>query len=151
MRRSDVYKFEWLVHRTLLFTLRAHATLRRIHRLPTSVGLAQARPNNLITLHSFSAMTTTNSGISVTVLLSVLCLGLAMMFVGVWYFYSSLVELEAQQQETAQIVQQLKEKVRKQSKQLNELRLQLEMSQQFKVSISFSSSYNRNCTDCIQL
>ena len=63
-------------------------------------------------------MTTTNSGISVTVLLSVLCLGLAMMFVGGWYFQSSLVELkeqqqsslielEAQQQETAQIVQQL--------------------------------------------
>ena len=92
-------------------------------------------------------MTTTNSGISVTVLLSVLCLGLAMMFVGGWYFQSSLVELkeqqqsslvelETQQQETAQIVQQLKEKVRKQSKQLNELRLQLEMSQQFKVSIN---------------
>ena len=70
-------------------------------------------------------MTTTNSGISVTVLLSVLCLGLAMMFVGVWYFQSSLVELEAQQ-ETAQIVQLLKEKVRRQSKQLNELHLQLE-------------------------
>ena len=103
-------------------------------------------------------MTTTNSGISVTVLPSVLCLGLAMMFVGGWYFQSSLVELkeqqqsslvelkeqqqsslvelETQQQETAQIVQQLKEKVRKQSKQLNELRLQLEMSQQFKVSIN---------------
>ena len=92
-------------------------------------------------------MTTTNSGISVAVLLSVLCLGLAMMFVGGWYFQSSLVELkeqqqsslvelETQQQETAQIVQQLKEKVRKQSKQLNELRLQLEMSQQFKVSIN---------------
>ena len=71
-------------------------------------------------------MTTTNSGISVTVLLSVLCLGLAVMFVGVWYFQSSLVELEAQQQETAQIVQLLKEGVRRQSKQLNELHLQLE-------------------------
>ena len=49
----------------------------------------------------------------------------------------------SQQQETAlyiQIVQRLKEKVRKQSKQLNELRLQLEM-RQFKVSI-YSSSYN---------
>ena len=91
-------------------------------------------------------MTATNSGISVTVLLSVLCLGLAMMFVGGWYFQSSLVELKeqqqsslvelkAQQQETAQIVQQLKDKVRKQSKQLNELRLQLEM-RQFKVSIN---------------
>ena len=56
-------------------------------------------------------MTTTNSGVSVTVLLSVLCLGLAMMFVGGWYFQSSLVELKEQQQETAQVVQQLKEKV----------------------------------------
>ena len=94
-------------------------------------------------------MTATNSGVSVTVLLSVLCLGLAMMFVGGWYFQSSLVELKeqqqsslvelkAQQQETAQIVQQLKDKVRKQSEQLNELHLQLEM-RQFKVSISTSS------------
>ena len=38
-------KLEWLVHRILSFTLRARATLRRIHQLPTSVGLAQARPN----------------------------------------------------------------------------------------------------------
>ena len=53
---------------------------------------------------------------------------------------SSLVELKAQQQETAQIVQQLKEKVRRQSKQINELRSQLEM-RQFEVSIN-SSSYN---------
>ena len=85
-------------------------------------------------------MTVANSGVSVTVLLSVLCLGLAMMFVGGWYFQSSLVDLKEQQQETAKVVQQLKEKVRKQSKQLNELRLQLEM-RQFKVSIN-SSSYN---------
>ena len=82
----------------------------------------------------------TNSIVSVTVLLSVLCLGLVMMFVGGWYFQSSLVELKEQQQETAKVVQQLKEKVRKQSKQLNELRLQLEM-RQFKVSINFSG-YN---------
>ena len=77
-------------------------------------------------------MTATNSSISVTVLLSVLCLGLAVIFVGGWYFQSSLVELKeqqqfslvelkAQQQETAQIVQQLKDKVRKQSKQLTKL------------------------------
>ena len=85
-------------------------------------------------------MTTTNSGVSVTVLLSVLCLGIAMMFVGGWYFQSSLVELKAQQQQTAQIVQQLKEKIRKQSKQINELHSQLDM-RQFKVSIN-SSSYN---------
>ena len=100
-------------------------------------------------------MTATNSGISVTVLLSVLCLGLAMIFVGGWYFQSSLielkeqqqsslVELKAQQQETAQIVEQLKDKVRKQSKQLNELRLQLEM-RKFKVSIN-SNNYNSNCS-----
>ena len=86
-------------------------------------------------------MTATNSGVSVTVLLSVLCLGLVMMFVGGWYFQSSLVELKEQQQETAQIVQQLKEKVRKQSKQLNELHLQRLEMRQFKVSIN-SNSYN---------
>ena len=94
-------------------------------------------------------MTATNSGVSVTVLLSVLCLGLAMIFVGGWYFQSSLVELKTKQQsfqslllelkikkqETAQIVQQLKEKVRKQNKQLNELYLQLEM-RQFEVRIN---------------
>jgi len=99
-------------------------------------------------------MTTTNSGVSVTVLLSVLCLGLAMMFVGGWYFQSSLaelkvqqqefqtslLELKAQKQETAQRVQQLREKVRKQSKLINKLYSQLEM-RQFKVSIN-SSSYN---------
>ena len=92
-------------------------------------------------------MTTNNSGVSVTVLLSVLCLGITMMFVGGWYFKSSLddlktqqqefeislFELKAQKQETAQIMQQLKEKVRKQSKQINELCSQLEM-RQFKVS-----------------
>ena len=39
-------KLEWLVRHILLFTLRAHATLRRKHALPTSVGLAQAHPNN---------------------------------------------------------------------------------------------------------
>ena len=74
-------------------------------------------------------MTITNSGVSVTVLLSMLCQGLAMMFVGGWYFQFSLVEMKAQQQETAQIVHQLKEKVRKQSKQLNELHSQLKMKQ----------------------
>ena len=46
------------------------------------------------------------SSINIT---SVLCLGLAMVFVGGWYFQSSLIELQAQQ-ETTQIVQQLKEK-----------------------------------------
>jgi len=85
-------------------------------------------------------MTTTNSGINVTVLLSVLCLGLAVMFVGGWYFQSSLLELKAQQQETVQIVKQFKEKIRKQSKLINELLSQLEM-RQFKVSIN-SSNYN---------
>ena len=88
-------------------------------------------------------MTATNSGVSVSLLLSVLYLGLAVIFVGGWYFQSSLLQLKAQQQETAQIVQQLKDKVRKQSKQLNELHLQLEM-RQLKVSIN-SNSYNSNC------
>ena len=80
-------------------------------------------------------MTATNSSISVTVLLSVLSLGLAMMFMGGWYFQSSLDEPKAQQQETAQIVQQLKETVRKQSRQLNKLRLLLDYRvRQFKVA-----------------
>ena len=58
-----------------------------------------------------------------------------MMFVVGWYFQSSLVELKGQQQEAAQIVQQLKEKVRKQSKQLNKLRLLLDYQvRQFKVA-----------------
>ena len=38
-------KLEWLVHCILSFILRARATLRRKHALPTSVGLAQAHPN----------------------------------------------------------------------------------------------------------
>ena len=76
-----------------------------------------------------------NSSVSVTILLSVLGLGLTMIFVGGWYFQSALVELKAQQEKINQVVQQLKEKVRKQSKQLNELHLQLEM-RQFKVSIN---------------
>ena len=88
-------------------------------------------------------MTSTNSGVSVTVLLSVLCLGIAIMFVGGCYFQFSLVELKEQQEKTNQIVQQLKEKVRKQSKQLNELHLQLEM-RQFKVSINPSSYVQYN-------
>ena len=54
--------------------------------------------------------TSITNNISVALLLSVLCLGLAMMFVGGWYFQSSLVELQVQQQETTQIVQQLKKK-----------------------------------------
>ena len=81
-------------------------------------------------------MITTNSGIRVTVLLFMLCLVLAVMFVGGWYFQSSLVEMKAQQQETLYLVQQLKEKVRKQSKQFNKLSpllIDLEV-RQFKVA-----------------
>ena len=81
-------------------------------------------------------MTATNNGVSVTVLLSVLCLVLAMIFVGGWYFQSSLVEQKKQQQETATVAHQLKEKVKRQNKQLIELRLQLEM-RQFTVSINY--------------
>ena len=72
-------------------------------------------------------MTTANSCINVAMLPSVLCLGLAMMFIGGWYFQSSLVELKAQQQETVKIVQLLKEKLKRQNKQLVELQLQLEL------------------------
>ena len=71
-------------------------------------------------------MTATNSSISVSLLLSVLCLGLVVIFVGGWYFQSSLVDLKAEQQETAKVMQQLKEKMRRQNKQLSELQLQLE-------------------------
>ena len=67
-------------------------------------------------------MTATNSSISVSLLLSLLCLGLAVIFVGGWYFQSSLVDLRAEQQETAKVMQQFKEKV---EKQLTELQLQL--------------------------
>ena len=71
-------------------------------------------------------MTATNSSISVSFLLSVLCLALAVIFVGGWYFQSSLVDLKAKQQETTNVVQQLKEKVKRQNKQLIELQSQLE-------------------------
>ena len=85
-------------------------------------------------------MTATNSSISNSLLLLVLCLGLAVIFVGSWYFQSSLVELKEQQQfslvemkteqqETAKVVQQLKEKVKRQNKQLIELQLQLKTSE----------------------
>ena len=63
-------------------------------------------------------MTTTNSSISGTILLSVLCLGLTILFMGGWYFQTSLGELKTQQENTAKILEQLKEKV---SKQLNQL------------------------------
>ena len=68
-----------------------------------------------------------NGGVSVTVLLSVLCLGLVMIVVGGWYFQSSLVELKVEQQETAQIMHQLKEKVKRQNKEITEQQLQLQL------------------------
>ena len=68
-------------------------------------------------------MTATNSSISVSLLLSMLCLGLAVIFVGGWYFQSLLVELKAEQQETAEVVQQLKDNVKR---LFIELQLQLE-------------------------
>ena len=68
-------------------------------------------------------MTATNSSISINILLSVLCLGLAVVFVGGWYFQSLLVELKTEQQETAEIVQQLKDNVKR---LFIELQLQLE-------------------------
>ena len=66
------------------------------------------------------------TAVSFSVLLSVTCLGLAMVFVGGWYFQSSLIELKAQQQETVKVVQLLKERLKKQNKQLIVLQLQLE-------------------------
>ena len=61
-----------------------------------------------------------NSGVSVTVVLvSIICVGLAVMFVGGWYFQSSLVELKVQQQ-------QLEGVVDSQNKQIAELQLQLQ-------------------------
>ena len=68
-------------------------------------------------------MTATNSSISISLLLSMLCLGLAVIFVGGWYFQSSLVDLKVEQQETAKVMQQFKEKM---ERQLIELHLQLE-------------------------
>ena len=78
-----------------------------------------------------------NNGVSATLLLSVLCLGLVIMVVGGWYFQSSLVELkvqqqsslgefEVQQQETPQIMHHLKEEVKRQNKQIMELQLELQ-------------------------
>ena len=90
-------------------------------------------------------MTATNSGISVSLLLSVLCLGLAVICIGGWYFQSSLVELKAQQQETVIVVQQLREKVKRQNKQLIELRLRLE------VSLTLYSYYIWLNTICIDI
>ena len=63
-------------------------------------------------------MITTKGSISGTILLSMLCLGLAMVFMGGWYFQTSLGELKTHQENTAKILEQLKEKV---SKQLNKL------------------------------
>ena len=71
-------------------------------------------------------MTTSNSSVSISVLLSVIYLGLAVMFVGGWYFQSSLVELKTQQEETIRTVQQLKGKVKRQNQQLIDLHLQFE-------------------------
>ena len=79
---------------------------------------------------------TMNSGVSVIVLISILCVGLAMMLVGGWYFQSSLVELKAQQQadryfqsalvELKTQIQQLKETEERQNKQIIKLQLQLQ-------------------------
>ena len=45
--RRSYTKLEWLFYRIFLFTLRAQRDGRSYTRLPTSVGLAQARPNKL--------------------------------------------------------------------------------------------------------
>ena len=84
-------------------------------------------------------MTTANSaGVSFTVLLLALCLGIALTLMGGWYFQSSLVEVKEQQQEfqlvvvelkaqrkeTAKTVQQLRETIRTQGILLAEVQLQ---------------------------
>ena len=85
---------------------------------------------------------TTNSGVTVSVILlsSILCVGLTLVFVGGWYFQSSLVELKAQQQadwyfqfelktqqqENAKLLQQLKDTAESQNKQILELQFQLQ-------------------------
>ena len=66
-------------------------------------------------------MTATNSSISGTVLLSMLCLGLAMVFMGGWYFQTLLGELKTQQENTANVLEQLKEKASKQLSKLSPL------------------------------
>ena len=65
-------------------------------------------------------MTATNSGLN---WLSLLCLGIV--FVGGWYFQSSLVEFTIKIEVQAEIIQQLKETVNEQNKQLNLLQLQI--------------------------
>lgn len=92
-------------------------------------------------------MTDTNNGFNVGLLLSILCLG--MLFIGGWYFQSSIIELStlmAEQQETImeqvigqtkeiseqaakiaeqeKIIQQLQEMQYEQKKRLNKLLLQ---------------------------
>ena len=96
-------------------------------------------------------MTATSNGFNFysTLLTSLLCLGV--MLVGGWYFQSSLIEMRieimAQQQDAtkqmtevitkhrmksnlqAEIIQQLKETVKKQNKQLNQIQVQLQVTQ----------------------
>ena len=80
-------------------------------------------------------MSATNSGLNWMFLL---CLGIV--FVGGWYFQSSLVELKTQMIEDTteqrikievqtEIIQQLKQTVKEQSKQLNLLQLQVNQHQ----------------------
>ena len=86
-----------------------------------------------------TSTTTSSVGVSLAVLLLVLCLGIALTLLGGWYFQSSLVEVKEQQQtlqlsvgelnvqrkESTETVQQLREKIRRQGMQLTELQLQL--------------------------
>ena len=86
-----------------------------------------------------TSTTTSSVGVSLAVLLLVLCLGIALTLLGGWYFQSSLVEVKEQQQalqlsvgelnvqrkESTETVQQLRETIRRQGMQLTELQLQL--------------------------
>ena len=77
-------------------------------------------------------MSIASSGLNFSLVISLLCLGIV--FVGGWYFQSSLVELRTQMIEDiaqqsikievqAEIIQQLKQTVKEQNKQLNLLQL----------------------------
>ena len=60
-------------------------------------------------------------------LVSLVCVGLV--FVGGWYFQSSLVVQKVKTEVQGEIIQQLKEKVLEQNKQLNQIQVQLQILQ----------------------
>ena len=114
------------------------------------------------TIISMTTTTTTNTGMIVSSLLSVVCL--VVLWMGGWYFQSSLVELRTlvlhhQQDiagqrseileqaikvaEQAEIIHQLKEKLNEQDKQIDLILLELEEAQ-LKVMRDFFSLYSNS-------